>query len=170
MTLPEVERRLALVGSEDRAAVLVEALQTTESKKTKRKLLREWFNLCDALAPWRHELREQFELAGFVTDNHIRPKAPVLVYRAAWEDDDVETSLSWTTDRAIAERFCMGLVSPRARFLGIYRDDVEAYIWQGICTEMLGYLMGRDESEVIAKTVIDIQPIATLVKQATVSA
>lgn len=166
MNVPEMERALALVGSEDSAAVLVDALQTTESKKTKRKLLSEWFNCCDALGSHRHELREQFLLAGFVTDTAAAPpETPVHVYRAAWEDDDIYTALSWTTERSVAERFCRGLTSPRAMFLGIYRQDVEAYVWQATCVQMLGYLEGRGEYEVIAGEVDNAEPIAVLVKE-----
>src|SRR5438477_276839 len=44
--------RLGLVGSEARAGVLVDELRRTPSKPSARRLLREWFNLCDALEPW----------------------------------------------------------------------------------------------------------------------
>jgi hypothetical protein len=126
-------------------------------------MLAEWFNLCDALAPWRDDLREQFERVGFVTDTDDALVLPATVYRAAWEDDDVENALSWTLDLAIAELFCKGLTSPRAWFLGIKRDDVEAYIWQATCLEAFGYLDSREEQEVIAKTLTNITPIAKLV-------
>ena len=114
--LKTVNRNLALVGSEDRAPVLVEALKTTASKASKRKLAREWFNACDAIGPHRFELREQFEGIGFVTDapKDEIPEFPVTVYRGAWSDDDVAWALSWTTDREKAEWFARYLTSPRA--------------------------------------------------------
>lgn len=155
--------QLVMAGSEIRAPVLVRALQATPEPEGKRRLLSDWFNVCEAIAPCREELRAEMELAGFFSDDGgAPPEVPVTIYRAAWEDDEAERALSWTTDRSVAERFCRGLVSLRAMFLGIYRDDVEAYIWRATCTEMYGYLKGRDESEVIAKTLEDVEPIAAL--------
>ena len=163
-------RSLALVGSEDRAAVLVDALKTTPSKASRRKLARKWFNSCDAIGPYRHALREQFEGIGFFTDAAKAdvPEFPVTVYRGAWSDDDVAWALSWTTDREKAEWFARYLTSPRAWFLGIKRDEdgVLPTVFQGTCIEAFGYLTDRDEHEVIAKTVVDIRPIAELVKVA----
>jgi len=158
----EAEQHLALVGSENRAAVLVDELRATPHKPSARKLLREWFNVCDALAPYRHDLREQFERVGFVTDTTESLVLPATVYRAAWPDDASSEALSWTLDREIAEMFARLLVSPRAWFLGIKRDDCDPHIFQGFCTEAYGYLTSRGESEVIAKTVEAIQPIAIL--------
>jgi hypothetical protein len=166
MSLAAANARLSLVGSEHRAGVLVDELRRTPSKPSARKMMREWFNICDALAPWRDELRGEFERIGFVTDTKEPLELPVTVYRAAWEDDDVEHALSWTLDREIAERFCKGLVSPRAWFLGIKRDDVDAYIYEGTCVEAFGYLTSRGEAEVIARTVENIRPIAQLVTSA----
>lgn len=158
--------QLVMAGSEIRAPVLAQALRATRGKKAKRQLLADWFNVCEALAPAREELRVQMELAGFFTDHDgAPPELPVTVYRAAWEDDEAELALSWTTDLAVAERFCKGLVSLRAMFLGIYRDDVDAYVWRATCTEMYGYLTGRDEHEVIAKTLEDVEPIASLITE-----
>lgn len=159
--LKEIDRNIALCASETRAGVLVEMAQKATVPQA-RKLLREWFNACDALAPWRDELREQFVRVGFVTDTKKKLTLPVTVYRAAWEDDDVARSLSWTTERAVAERFCRGLVSMRARFLGIYRDDIDPVIWQATCHKALGYFTSRDESEVIPAVLTGIEPIARL--------
>jgi hypothetical protein len=161
-TVADVEQRLALVGSESRAAVLVEELRATPHKPSARKLLREWFNVCDALAPYRLDLREQFERVGYVTDSTDSLVLPATVYRAAWPDDATDEALSWTLDRETAEMFARLLVSPRAWFLGIKRDDCEPHIFQGLCTEAFGYITSRGESEVIAKTVLDIEPIAIL--------
>jgi hypothetical protein len=167
MNLKSLDRKLALVGSERRAPLLVDILQTTESKVSKRQLLRDWFSSCDALAPWRHDLAEQFDIAGYVTDakKSEQPALPVTVYRGAWEDDDVETALSWTTDLERAEWFARYLTSVRAMFLGIHRTDVSPVVFQGTCTEAYGYLTGRGEHEVVAKTVEDIEAISMLVAQ-----
>lgn len=163
MTVKENDaRRLALVGSENRAAVLAE-IANEASPAYGRKLLAEWFNMCDALAPWTAELRSAFERCGYVTDTDERLELPVVVYRAAWEDDDTASALSWTTDLEFAKRFCKGLTSMRARFLGIYRDDVDAFIYEANCTRAYGYLTSRGESEVIAAEVEDIHAVAQLV-------
>ena len=155
---------LMMVGSESRTPVLIGALAATESKEAKQKLLADWLNMCEAQSPFREELREQLELAGFFTDDEegAPPETPVTVYRAAWEDDEAERALSWTTERSVAEFFCRHHTSFRAMFLGIYRDDVDMVIWQGTCHEMYGWLTGRSESEVIAKTLSDVEPIALL--------
>lgn len=163
MSLERWEERLTMVPSERRAEVLVEAVRAS-SKRQGRELLRDWFYLCDALAPWRHELREQFERVGYVSDTAARPTMPATVYRAAWEDDATEEALSWTLDRAVAERFCRYLTGIRAKLvLGIYRDDVDAMIFQGTALGALGYITGRQEAELIPTKVVDIHPIAKLV-------
>ena len=156
---------LAIVGSEDRAPVLVAALDATRGKKEKETLLREWFYVCEAIAPQRHDLRRHFADVGWVTDSENPPEFPVTVYRAAWEDDDVATSLSWTMSREFAERFARGLTSMRAKFLGYYRDDVVPYIWQATCLTAFAYFDGRDEQEVVPETLDEIVPIAMLVKE-----
>lgn len=164
-TVADKDARLALVGSEHRAAVLAEVVRDTPHRPTARRLLRDWFNVCDALAPWADELRTEFERLGYVTDTHERLTLPCIVYRAAWPDDDAARALSWTTERDDAERFARILVGPRAWFLGIKRDDVDPHIFRGICTEAYGYLTSRDEHEVIAKTVREVEPIAVLARQ-----
>lgn len=166
MTLKEANHRLALVGSENRAAVLVDVLRSTPSKVSKRKLAAEWFNVCEAIAPWVEDLRDEFEGIGFITDAKKSeiPDLPVTVYRAAYADDDIENALSWTTSKETAEFFARHHTSLRARFLGLYRDDAEMRIFEGTATEAYGYLTGRGEAEVIAKTVEGIEAIAALRK------
>jgi hypothetical protein len=146
----------------------VAVLQETPDPADKRELLAGWLNVCEAMAPVREELRAQMELAGFFTDDEdgTPPKLPVTVYRAAWEDDEAELALSWTTERSVAEFFCRHHTSLRAMFLGLYRDDVDMYILEATCTEMYGWITGRSESEVIAKTLTDVEPIAALQREA----
>jgi hypothetical protein len=155
---------LGLADSQNRAERLVEACRAVSDDEA-RHLLTEWFNICDALEPWRDELREQFERVGYVTDDPaIVLDLPVKVYRGAWEDDDAWLALSWTKSRAIAERFARGLTGMRSRFvLGTYREGVTPYIFEADCTEAYGYLTGRDEHEVIAKALVNVRPIAALV-------
>ena len=160
-------RELALVGSENRMPVLIAALQATAEEEGKRELLAEWINMCEAYAPWREPLREQMELAGFFTDDEdgASPLLPIIVYRAAREDDEAERALSWTTKRSVAEFFCRHHTSFRAMFLGLYRADVDIYIWQATCHEMYGWIVGRGESEVLAKTLTDVEQIAVAVRE-----
>lgn len=156
---------LVMAGSERRAPVLVRALQATPDPEGKQALLRDWFSVCEAIGAERIPLRREFERAGFTTDAPDEvPDFPVMIYRAAWEDDDPETALSWTTDLAFAERFCKGLLSIRAMFLGYYRVDVDAFIWAGICKKPLAFFNGRGESEVIPARVLEVQAIAKLEK------
>lgn len=165
MNAAEWNRELSLVGSEDRARVLVAALDGVPSRKAKAALLREWFNLCDAQAPYRVELWDAFAAVGWVTDvedDALLPEFPVTVYRAAWEDDEIEDALSWTTSREVAERFARGLTSMRARFLGIYRDDVEPWIWQATAESAYAYFNDRGEHEVVPQVLTDVEPIAVL--------
>lgn len=154
--------RLALTGSESRAGVLAE-ICLEASPKYARELLAHWFNLCDALAPSHEPLRAACERAGYFSDTAERPPMPCTVYRAAWEDDDIEGALSWTLDYAAAEKFCKYLTSPRAWWLGMKREDATAMIFRGTCTRAYGYLTSRDEAEVIAARVERIVPIAHLV-------
>jgi hypothetical protein len=157
--------RLMMADSQNRAPVLVAALDAARGKKAKADLLREWFNCCDALAHERHTLRIFFAQVGWVTDSDEVPEFPVTVYRAGWEDDDVDTALSWTTDKEVAERFARGLSSMRAQFLGIYREGVVPYIWQATCESAFAYFNSRDEKEVVPEILSDVEPIAMLVKQ-----
>jgi hypothetical protein len=159
-----VTEKLIRVGSEARAEVLAREAAELPAKEA-AELLADWFNVCDALAPARFDLRRQFERCEFVGDYAAAPELPVTVYRAAWDDDDAATALSWTTDREVAERFCRGLTGLRAMFLGIWRDDATPTIFEGLCTEAYGYLTSRDEHEVIAKTVVGIRPIAELITE-----
>lgn len=162
--MPDWNNELMMADSQNRAPVLVAALKAARGKKAKTELLREWFNSCDALAPERHTLRGYFHQVGWVTDAPDEvPDFPVTVYRAAWEDDDVETALSWTTDKAVAEKFARGLGSLRAQFLGIYREGVVPYIWEATCERAYAYFNSRGEHEVVPMILTDIEPIAMLV-------
>ena len=163
MSVKDANRRLSLVGSEDRAAVLADELQRTPHKPSARKLAREWFNLCDAIGPYATALRTEFFRIGFFTDSDTVPDLPVVVYRAAYEDDDIANALSWTTDRAVAEKFARMFMGPRGWFLGLKRTDTPMLIWRGVCTEAYGYLDDRQEREVIAKTVVEVEAVAKLV-------
>lgn len=156
--LEAAHRRLSLVGSERRAPVLLEEVRFA-SIEDARTLLAEWFNCCDAMADQADALREQFVRCGFVTDTDEKLVLPAIVYRAGWESDDPAKGLSWTKDLAFAERFCRGLFGPRAWFLGLRRDGERAVVWEAVCTEALGYLTGREESEVIPAKLERIQPL-----------
>ena len=151
-----------MVGSEHRAPVLVHVLRGV-SPEVGNILLRDWFSICEAIGEYRHDLREEFVRCGFVTDTEEKLDLPATIYRAGWADDDPETGLSWTLDLDFAKKFCKGLTSIRAQFLGYYRHDSEAYIWQGRCDEALGFLQTREESEVIPAKVYDVEPILKLV-------
>jgi hypothetical protein len=156
---------LCQAGSENRAAVLIACLDECTTIEAKRALLADWFNVCEANAPYRHELREHFAAAGWLTDEAGRdepPDFPCTVYRAAWEDDDVETALSWTTSKETAEFFARHLVSLRAQFLGIYREDVDPWIWEATCESAFAYFNDRGEFEVVPEILSDIRPIAVL--------
>jgi len=154
---------LMMVPSERRAEVLARLCAESDVDEA-RELLAGHFNICDALAPWATELRAQFERVEFVTDEESTvPALPVIVYRAAWEDDNVDNALSWTTDLEFAKRFCKGLTGPRAKLiLNTYRDDVDAVIFQGICVKAFGWLNSREESEIVADEVVEIMPILRL--------
>jgi hypothetical protein len=87
-----------------------------------------------------------------------------IVYRGAWHDDEVDRALSWTQDRAFAERFARGLTGFRARLvLGMYREDATPTIFRGYAEEAYAFFNGRGEREVVAKRVVGIEPIAELV-------
>lgn len=161
-----VTERLVRVGSETRGHVLVQEMREATPSQA-RQLAAEWFNICDALEPWVEELREQLERvhqAGLWVTDGTDPKLelPVVVYRAAWEGDQ-SRALSWTTKLEKAEWFARYLTGPRAWWLGIKREEEGPFIYQGLCTEAYGFLDNRDEAEVIAKTVLDIEPIKQLV-------
>lgn len=161
-TAGDWNRVLAFADSENRAAALVEACRAADDEAA-RTMLAEWFNSCDALAPWADDLREQFDRVGYVTDDPAQTlDLPCWVYRAAWEDDDPARALSWTTSREVADRFARYLTGPRAWYLGMRRDDVEPWIWRARCHEARAYIVGRDEHEVIPKTLTGIEPIARL--------
>lgn len=158
-----VTERLVRVGSEARAQVLAQEAAKASPAQA-RKLLAEWFNLCDALEPWADQLRAQFERVGFVSDSDTpAPKPPLVVYRAAWNDGDPVKALSWTGSLDRAKWFAKYLTGVRAQWLGMKRTDGQVLVYRGLCTEMFGYLTSRGEEEVIAKSVIDIEPILALV-------
>lgn len=165
MTIDVYDHRLNMADSQTRAAALVEICQG-ETVENARALLAHWFNICDAVRPWLPALREQFERCAPVTDDPVRMrkelKLPCVVYRGAWHDDDTAAALSWTLDREDAEKFCRIISGPRGWFLGMKRDDARATVFRGVCVEAYGYLTGRDESEVIAARVEEIEPISAL--------
>lgn len=157
-------REIVLADSQNRAAVLVRALQATPDSAGKRELLSSWFNNCDAIRDSLPNLRAEFEAAGEVTDSDWRVDLPAVVYRGAYHDDDSANALSWTTRRETAEFFARALVGLRSRLvLGMYREDATPTIFQGVCTDAFGFLNGRGEHEIVASRVIDVHPIAELV-------
>lgn len=167
----EWDELIGFADSHNRAAVLVEALDHCASKTERTALLREWFNSCDAIGGQSGPLREHFQRAGFVTDiaadDTETPQLllPTTVYRAQWgKDKPPVTALSWTLRREVAESFARYLTGPRAWYLGIRREDDEPWIWQARCTEAFGWITGRGEAEVIAKTLVDLLPISKLVE------
>ena len=157
-------REIVLADSQNRAAVLVRALEATPDAAGKAEMLASWFNICDAIGNNLGALREQFELADPVSDDEWRVDLPVVVYRGAYHDDDSVNALSWTTERSTAEFFARALVGLRSRIvLGMYRDDATPTIFQAVCTDAYGFLNGRGEHEILAKRVVDVHPIAELV-------
>lgn len=162
--MTEWNREIVLADSQNRAAVLVRALQATIDPAEKRELLSSWFNNCDAIGAHGPALREQFALAGTVVDSDWSVDLPVVVYRGAYHDDDSANALSWTTRQTTAEFFARALVGLRSRLvLGMYREDATPTIFQGVCTDAFGFLNGRGEHEIVASRVIDVHPIAELV-------
>lgn len=165
-----MSERLMMAGSERRAPVLVDVLRETESDDEARELLRDWFNMSEAISPWTAELREQFERVGYVTDDEdFELELPVTVYRAAYEDDDVESALSWTTSLETAHFFARHHTSIRAAFLGLYRDDVDMVIWRDTMHEAHAYFNGRGEHEVVPRRITDIEAIQKLARAEEVS-
>jgi hypothetical protein len=159
------DERLALVGSEDRAAVLLACVREATVEEG-RALLAYWFNMCDALAPWAVELREEFRrCAPVLSDEAILPETPVRVYRGAWHDDDTAAALSWTLDQEKAEWFARYLTGMRAGFLGIRRDNATPVVFQGMCVEVLGFITTREEFEVVAGRVVRVEPIRALMSE-----
>lgn len=157
-------RALMFADSQHRAGVLVAALQDTPDPAEKAKLLADNFNICDALLPWREELREEMEQSDFFIDGepfeYTVPKFPRYVYRGAWEDDEAELALSWTTSKKRAEWFASYLTGMRAAFLGIRRrEGVSPVVFRARCHEAYGYLNGRGEQEVVAKRLTAVTPI-----------
>src|SRR5262245_7231589 len=104
VSIDRFDRELALVGSHERAGVLVDVLARTDDPAEKRALLAHWFNTCDALLPWRDELRDEMEKAdGVFTDSPdelAKLTLPITVYRGAWADDEAHLALSWSTQRS----------------------------------------------------------------------
>jgi hypothetical protein len=154
-------QRLIIVGSENRAPVLVRECQQASVDEA-RELLRDWWTVCDAAGSSTEGLREQFARVGFVSDTEKELELPAVVYRAGWHDDDAEQALSWTLEFSKAEWWARYLTSVRAWFVGIRREDATPTIYQGVCTHAYGYFIGRDEAEVIAAKVLDVHVIATL--------
>jgi len=162
---------LLFADSQHRAGVLVSALRDTPDPAEKAKLLSDNFNICDALSPWRDQLREEMEKSDFFTDAEdgetIKvPKFPCYVYRGAWEDDEAELALSWTTSLKRAKWFAGYLTGMRAAFLGIRREGVEPVVFRARCHEAYGYLTGRGENEVVAKRLTAVKPILALREEA----
>ena len=63
----------------------------------------------------------------------------------------------------LAERFCRGLIGPRARYVfGINRPMNVPTVWQAVCTRAMGYFTERGESEIIPESVTLVHAIAEL--------
>ena len=164
MTKPDlkyINQQIGLAGSEHRTPVLLWGLQQV-NERSGRVLLREWFSLCEAIGEHAPALRREFLRCGYVTDTKKELELPATIYRAGWADTDPLLGLSWTTDLDFAKKFAKMLFSIRGQFLGLYRPDTEAYIWEATCDEALAYFQGRQESEVVPAEVIDCLPILSL--------
>lgn len=161
MNMEEANSRLARCDSQHRAEVLVELLNNADDKEAGQLLL-EWFNLCDALSPWVDGLRDHFERVGYVSNEPGILNTPLTIYRAAWEDDVPEKALSWTLDYEFAEKFGKGLFGARSQFLGLYRPDSEAVIWKAEATEIYAYITSRNESEIVPRTIVNIEEFARI--------
>lgn len=159
--LKHINHEIGMAGSENRTPILLWGLNQV-SPRSGNKLLREWFSLCEAIGEYAPMLREQFIRCGYVTDTKERPEFPVTIYRAQWDGADPAAGLSWTTDLEFAKKFARMMFSMRGRFLGLYRPDTDALIWEATCFDALAYFQGRDEHEVIPKEVIACFPILSL--------
>src|SRR5712691_4755303 len=90
-----VRRALAMVGSHDRAELLVELGYEMEVADLRE--LWKWWNACDAASsgPEGKEILELFRYAGYVSEPELCFEAPTTVYRGNLGEDP-RLGFSWT--------------------------------------------------------------------------
>jgi hypothetical protein len=145
------ERLLTLCSSQDRAEVLVEALDNVARPRARR-LMRQFWTVTDATRDFWPQIIEAFEYCGFVSDTRKRfaDEEPVVIYRGDLGDGD---GISWTTCLKRAEWFAGYCRSVRAAIVGIPPEHGVPTVWKAevIGREILGYFEGREEQEVVVR-------------------
>jgi hypothetical protein len=159
--LKHINREIGMIGSENRAPVLLWGLNQVGPEEG-NELLRDWFSVTEAIGEYADALREQFIRCGYVTDTEEKLDLPATIYRAQWDGTDPHRGLSWTTDLEFAKKFARMMFSIRGQFLGLHRPDTDALIWIAQCEKALAYFQDRQESEVVPAEVINPEPILML--------
>lgn len=147
MTLSD-EERLKFAESHARARVLV-AICRERSLDDARKLLAEWWIMCDAVPPdLASAMYEQFVRAGWTSDTAARrPMRQCQIYRAHYVGTEPLDGLSWTTSLEVAKRYARHLRGGRALFFGLPCGPTQ--ITTARCDRFLARFSGRGEHEVI---------------------
>lgn len=163
---------LILCDSQERAPVLVRAMETLEGDDL-RKLVAEWWSTTEA---WSGvpELREGM-MAGLrkaspvivPSDDPGRhqepPEGRFKVYRGNL--GETPQGGSWSLDREIAENFARMATGPRGQIVFGYPADGTGTIWQADCDsdDVLGFFDDRQEYEIVTDRVSNVEKIAVLV-------
>lgn len=165
-----LDQALCLVGSEKRAALIVEHGHKLDDTAL-TSLLSDFWSVTEA---WSGEpkLREGMlallkRVAPLYCPPEPRPFTGTLTIYRGNLGEDATLGHSWTLDRKIAERFARMAMSPRGMFLGMYREDGVPSVWRANvpADKILGYFDDRDEQEIVVdpSTLMTIELIAQAV-------
>jgi len=163
------DQALCLVGSEDRARILIAACEDTTIDEA-RVLLEEWWSVTEAWSgdpTLRAGMLEQLHRARpvrvFGPDDFGFPEVGVLTLYRGNLGEKPGTG-SWTLDLAVAEKFAAMAKSPRGQFLGMDREDGWPTVWQATAaaTDVDGYFNDRGEEECVITDAVYLHDVIAI--------
>lgn len=149
MDLKTTESLLGLCDSSGRGTVLGAALVSNLTKDEKRKLVKDWWTVCEA---WDRSEIDRVLMMLAQLDPPLGDPLPdgniFDIYRAT--GGETPDGGSWTLDVEVAKMFAKMITSPRGQILGMTASE-EPTVWAARVDrgEVLAYFTDREESELV---------------------
>jgi hypothetical protein len=112
---------ISLCESEEVAGEIVRLSDRMNDTELRAILKDEW-DRCDAHRAHREQLVRLFRRAGYVSDNKRTLKGELVIFRGDISGEGAPRGISWTRSLKVARKFADYCVSPRARYVGIYKE------------------------------------------------
>lgn len=159
---------LVMLGSEERAATLIECAARLPVEEA-RELVAKWWSVTEAwsgdpeLREGMHDMIRRVAYVEALGKRGTLPSGLLTIFRGN-NGEEPDGLGSWTLDYDVAVKFAAGTKSLRGMFLGIYDEDGIPSIWRAWIPagKVLGYFDDRAEQEVVVDTAdcIDITMVA----------